>query len=64
MARWIEEKRIISYNAVWRIKNGKGKEKELTREFQLFHHSQSQEGKVREGKPPLSEGGCRQQTET
>lgn len=64
MATWIEGKRSISYSAVWRIKNGKRKEKELRRESQLFHHSQSQEGKEGEGKPSLSEGGCRHQTET
>ena len=61
MATWIEGKRSISYNVVWRIKNGKGKAKGLRREAQLFHHGQSQEGKDRGGKPSVSEGGSRQQ---
>lgn len=63
MATWTEGKRSISYSAVWRIKNGKGKEKGLRGQAQLFHHGQSQEGKERGGKPSVSEGGCRQQTE-
>jgi len=63
-ATWIEGKRSINYSAVWRIKNEKGKQKELTREAQLFHHCQNQKGKERGGKPSISEGGFRQQTET
>lgn len=60
MAIWIEEGKSINYSAVQRIMNGKGKEKRLREQAQIFHHDQCQEGNETEGKPSISEGGCRQ----
>lgn len=60
MATWTEGKRSIIYSTVQRMKNGKGKEKGLRGEAQLFLHSQSKEGKERKA---LCKCRCLQTTE-
>lgn len=58
MATWVEEQKSINYSAVQRIKSGKGNEKRLREQAQIFHHNQRQEANETEGKPSVNEGGC------